>query len=196
MWKNLELWCAHIFIYLTFVYILQILNLMGASSDAKDDVGMSSTKGEKFSKGGDMDIDDDEFGESTGIHDLGEEFLKKFCKEVSICFFNHHGLISHQINSYNDFIRNGIQRVFDSLGEMIVEPGYDPSKKRESEWRFASVRFGNVTIDKPSFWGGLGDGKELDMLPRHARLQNMTYASKIKVNVHVQVNKFQHIVKI
>lgn len=163
---------------------------MGASSDAKEDIGMSSSKGAKFSNVGDMDIDDDEVIELTDIHDLGEEFLKIFCKEASMCFFNDYGLISHQINSYNDFISNGIQRVFDSFGEMTVEPGYDPSKKGESEWRFASVRFGKVTVDQPSFWGGLGEGKELNMLPRHARLQNMTYASKMKVNVHVQVNKF------
>ncbi|XP_015884035.3 DNA-directed RNA polymerases IV and V subunit 2 [Ziziphus jujuba] len=167
---------------------------MGASSDAKEDIAMSS-KGEKVYNGVDMDFDDDEddddeFIEPTGIEDLGEDMredLKKFCKEASIQFFNEYGLISHQINSYNYFISNGIQRVFDSFGEMIVEPGYDPSKKGENGWRFASVRFGKVTLDKPTFWGGLGDGKELDMLPRHARLQNMTYASKIKVNTHIQV---------
>ena len=95
-------------------------------------------------------------------------------------------MINHQLNSYNDFINNGIQQTFDSFGELTVEPGYDPSKKGESEWRYASVKFGKVTLDKPSFWGG-SDGSEHNMLPRHARLQNMTYSSRMKVNVSVEV---------
>jgi uncharacterized membrane protein len=166
----------------------QISKAMGASSDAKEDIGMSS-KAEKFSNGVEMEIDDDDFLELNSIYDLGEKFLKTFCKKAAMSFFNEYGLISHQINSYNDFIKNGIQKAFDSFGEIIVEPGYDPSKKGEGEWRYASVRFGKVTLDQPSFWGGDGNGKEYNMLPRHARLQNMTYSSRMKVNIHVQVNK-------
>ncbi|PON74552.1 DNA-directed RNA polymerase, subunit [Parasponia andersonii] len=162
---------------------------MGASSDPKEDIAMSS-KGEKFSNATEMDLDDDdddndEFMELTSVKDLGEVFLQKFCKDASMAFFNEYGLISHQINSYNDFIKNGVRRVFDSFGELTVEPGYDPSKKGEM-WRYASVRFGEVTLDRPTFWGGSKD-KEFNMLPRHARLQNMTYSSRIKVVVHVEV---------
>lgn len=159
---------------------------MGASSDAKEEIGMSS-KGEAYSNGVEMDTDDDEFLESTSIHELGEKFLKIFCKKAAVSFFNEYGLISHQINSYNDFIKNGIQRAFDSFGEIIVEPGFDPSKKGEGEWRYASVRFGKVTLDPPIFWGGEGNVKEFNMLPRHARLQNMTYSARMKVNIDVQV---------
>ncbi|KAJ4707779.1 DNA-directed RNA polymerase subunit beta [Melia azedarach] len=101
-------------------------------------------------------------------------------------FFNQYGLISHQINSYNYFIKHGLQKAFDSFEETIVEPGYDPSKKGEREWRYASVRFGPVTVDKPTFFAGSG-GDEHNMLPRHARLQNMTYSSRMKVKVHLQV---------
>ncbi|KAM5585363.1 hypothetical protein ABKV19_004653 [Rosa sericea] len=147
-----------------------------------------SSKGESFSNRVDMDIhDDDESVDSTSIHDLGEAFLKDFCKEASLSFFNQYDLISHQLNSYNDFIKNGIQRVFDSFDEIIVEPGYDPSKKGNAEWRYASIRFGKVTLIRPSFWGGSVNDKEYNMLPRHARLQNMTYSAKIKVNVTIEV---------
>ncbi|KAM1330099.1 hypothetical protein FF1_042788 [Malus domestica] len=163
---------------------------MGASSDAKGDIGMSS-KGESFTNGVDMDIDDsdydDEYDYSTSLQDLGEGFLKNFCKEAATSFFNEYGLISHQINSYNDFIQNGIQRVFSSFGEIIVEPGYDPSKKGDNEWRYALVKFGKVTLGRPSFWGGSDNDKEYNMLPRHARLQNMTYCAKMKVNITVEV---------
>ncbi|KAL6221924.1 hypothetical protein ACLB2K_005316 [Fragaria x ananassa] len=166
---------------------------MGASPDANGDIGMSS-KGKGFYNGDfddmdidDLDFDDEEVEDSTTLHDLGELFLKEFCKEASVSFFKEYGLLSHQINSYNDFVENGIQRVFDSFGEIVVEPNYDPSKKGNADWRFASIKFGKVTLSKPCFWGGSAGDKEYNMLPRHARLQNMTYSARMSVNITVQV---------
>ncbi|KAJ7966268.1 DNA-directed RNA polymerase subunit beta [Quillaja saponaria] len=168
---------------------LKTLKSMGVSADAmgvsadvadvKDEIFTS--KGGKYSNRVDMDID------STSIHELGQEFLKKFCKEASVSFFDEYGLISHQINSYNHFIKYGLQKTFDSFGELIVDPGYDPSKKGEGGWRYVSLKFGKVTLEPPTFWGGEGNDKEYKMLPRHARLQRMTYSARMKVNVHVQV---------
>lgn len=144
-------------------------------------------------KGDDMDIssDDEDLVDSPSLHDLGGPFLMDFCRKASTAFFHEYGLISHQINSFNDFIENGIQNVFDSFEDIIVEPGYDPSKKSESDWHYALVSFGKVTLDRPQFSGDkLAEcGKEsLNLLPRHARLQNMTYSSRMKVNIHFQVN--------
>ncbi|KAJ6763019.1 DNA-DIRECTED RNA polymerase I SUBUNIT 2 [Salix purpurea] len=117
---------------------------------------------------------------------------KKLCKvsvrkAVSLFFFDEYGLISHQINSYNAFINSGLQRVFDSFGEVAVEPGYDTSKQKDGEWRRASVRLGKVTLDRPSFWGGTSSDAEHNMFPRHARLQYMTYSARMKIHVNVLV---------
>lgn len=173
---------------------------MGAL-DSLEEVGPSSLS-EKFSNGtSKMDIDDDDIyfddsdsdGEAEScLQELGKEFLKNFCKKTSTAFFEQYGLISHQINSYNDFIKHGIQQMFDSIGEIIVEPGYDPSKRGDGDWRYASLKFGKVTLEQPTFWTGekfsADGGKEfLEMYPRHARLQNMTYSSRIKVETHLQV---------
>ncbi|XP_027355281.1 DNA-directed RNA polymerases IV and V subunit 2 [Abrus precatorius] len=139
-----------------------------------------------------MDIDDDELDlEPTNaeiLEELGEDMVRYFCKKASMLFFDQYGLISHQINSYNYFISTGLQSSFDSFGDLIVTPGFDPSKKGDNEhYRYASVKFGKVTLDKPKFWGGEGNAQEFKMLPRHARLQRMTYSSKMKINVQVQV---------
>lgn len=147
------------------------------------DVGSSKGNG-KHSDAVDMDIEEDDL-DLSDINDMKEEYLKDFCKKASMLFFDEYGLISHQINSYNEFINSGLQNALESFGELIVEPGFDPSKKGEGDWRYASVRFGKVTLDQPTFWGG--EGKEFKMLPRHARLQRMTYSSKIKVEVDLQV---------
>lgn len=141
----------------------------------------------------DDEDDDDDLMDAPSVRDFDELTLKNFSKRASTSFFRHYGLISHQINSYNDFIKVGIQKVFDSIGEIIVEPGYDPSKKGENEWRFASIKFGNVTFERPRFWTGDkfsadNSGKDyLEFLPRHARLQNMTYSSRMKVQFTKQV---------
>ncbi|KAK3014731.1 hypothetical protein RJ639_008500 [Escallonia herrerae] len=157
-------------------------------------MGASDTMGEAGTRVVYMDIDDDDDDpmDLAAVRDLGEGFLTNLCKKASMSFFEEYGLISHQINSYNDFIKHGIQNLFDSIGEISVEPGFDPSKKGESEWRYASVKFGKVTLERPRFWTGdkfsADGGKEfLDLWPRHARLQNMTYSSRMKIQINYQV---------
>ncbi|XP_019167919.1 PREDICTED: DNA-directed RNA polymerases IV and V subunit 2 [Ipomoea nil] len=160
---------------------------------------------EKISNGSEkMDIDfedlefdeeeDDEPFDAAALQEmnLNKKKLADFCKKVSTTFFDKYGLISHQINSYNDFIKHGIQRVFDSIGEIVVEPGYDPSKKGDNDWRYAAIKFGKVTVSRPMFWTGekfSQDGGEeyLQLWPRHARLQFMTYSARITVQTHLQV---------
>ncbi|XP_020237870.1 DNA-directed RNA polymerases IV and V subunit 2 [Cajanus cajan] len=146
--------------------------------------------------GASMDIfggDDDDLGDlgpsnAEILEEIGEWKVRELCKKASMLFFNEYGLISHQINSYNHFVAIGLQQTFDSFGDLVITPGFDPSKKGDNEhYRYASVKFGKVKLEKPMFWGGEGNAQEFKMLPRHARLQRMTYASKIKIEVNVQV---------
>ncbi|KAH7652619.1 DNA-directed RNA polymerase protein [Dioscorea alata] len=142
-------------------------------------------KGQPSSDPMDLDIPN---GDTEPL-DINIGALEKFCKDAARAFFNEQGLISHQINSFNEFISEGIQNLFDSLGEVNVEPGYDPSKKGASDWRHATFSFGKVTLEKPKFWTGSSDITEefTKFMPRHARLQNMTYSSLMKVEVRLQV---------
>ncbi|KFK44270.1 nuclear rna polymerase d2a [Arabis alpina] len=131
-----------------------------------------------------MDIDEIEAAGQIDLSDLGESFLQNFCKKAATSFFEEFGLVSHQLNSYNFFIEHGLQKVFESFGEMLVEPSFDPTKNKDHEWRYATVKFGEVTVEKPTFYS---DDKELEFLPWHARLQNMTYSARMRVNVQVEV---------
>lgn len=123
---------------------------------------------------------------------LDEVELKRFLRTATQSFYKQYGLLSHQLNSYNEFIRTGIQEVFNSIGEILVKPLYDSSQYGDGEWRSASVKFGKVTLEQPKFYTGenfsMDDGDcFVDMLPRHARLQNMTYAARMKVQVNFKV---------
>uniref|UniRef100_A0A6N2L6E3 DNA-directed RNA polymerase n=1 Tax=Salix viminalis TaxID=40686 RepID=A0A6N2L6E3_SALVM len=116
----------------------------------------------------------------------GEKLCKVSVRRQRLCLFDEYGLISHQINSCNAFINSGLQRVFDSFGEVAVEPGYDTFKQKDGECRRASVRLGKVALNRPSFWGGTSSDAKHNMFFRHARLQNMTYTTRIKIHVNVQ----------
>ncbi|WOL00513.1 hypothetical protein Cni_G09226 [Canna indica] len=134
-------------------------------------------------------MDLDSVPEGSLESDLSIKSLENFCKEASGAFLNDRGLIDHQISSYNNFVEHGLQDLINSLGEVVVEPGYDPSKKGAGQWRHASISFGTIRLEKPEFWPERDDVEEssLKLLPKHARLQNMTYSSKLKVEVRVQV---------
>ncbi|EPS73521.1 hypothetical protein M569_01229, partial [Genlisea aurea] len=167
-----------------------------------DDVGPSTSKDKLFNGNTFMDIDEDidfDLSDSdddidNAMQDLDEGVVKSFCRKAATSFFEQHGLISHQLNSYNNFINHGIHQLFASIGEIIVEPGYDPSKRGDDgEWQKASLKFGKVNLERPSFWTGEkfssaeGAKDNLELHPKHARLQNMTYAARIKVETHLEV---------
>ncbi|KAK6116875.1 hypothetical protein DH2020_049366 [Rehmannia glutinosa] len=95
----------------------------------------------------------------------------------------------------------GLDEVFDSVGEITVEPSFDPSKKGDGDWRYASLKFGKVTLEHPTFFAGEkfssvdGFQEHLKLSPRYARLQNMTYSSRIKVETHLQNVCDDHVLK-
>ncbi|KAK4792030.1 hypothetical protein SAY86_022465 [Trapa natans] len=163
----------------------------GAGKSSMDKISLN---GDRMETDNDDEFSGDDEEEMTAvdiIHDLGEPFLRDFTRKAATAFFENYGLISHQINSFNDFIKHGIQDTFDSFEELKIEPGYDPSRKTEAGWRCARVRFEKVTLDRPQFWAGeklAESGKTyLNLLPRHARLQNTTYSARMKVTVFFQV---------
>ena len=43
-----------------------------------------------------------------------------------------------------------------------------------------------MKLEKPVFWTGKDEGS-VDFKPWHARLQNMTYASRLRVEVNIQI---------
>lgn len=83
-------------------------------------------------------------------------------------FVNERGLIKFQIESYNNFIENRLQTIFDEILE--IKPESD--KLREFK-----VRLGRVRLGKPSIKES--DGSLREILPAEARLRDFTYATPI-----------------
>jgi len=137
---------------------------------------------------GTLSVEDVDFTGTPGPVDFNVASLERFCKEATRAFISENGLVSHQINSFNDFVSHGLQELIDSIGEITVEPDYDPSNK-DGAWKYASVKFCKVTLEEPVFMVENSDlaVQDLKLKPRHARLQKMTYSSRMNVEMTVQV---------
>ncbi|CAO2176336.1 unnamed protein product [Urochloa humidicola] len=160
-------------------------------------IGMPSVEGEGQENQSAMDLDltgispveDEGKGKASSAPvDFNVASLEKFCKEASRSFFSETGLVSHQINSYNDFVSKGLQELIDSVGEVTVEPDYDPSNK-DGAWKHATIKFGKVKLEEPVFMVENSDIdlQDLKLKPKHARLQKMTYSSRMNIEMTVQV---------
>ena len=86
-----------------------------------------------------------------------------------LSFFEKHSIIAHQINSFNDFIDYGAQRVIDS--QKTIEPNVEGYK----------FILGRIRFEKPIVIEA--DGSISELYPRDARLRNITYASPIYLEI-------------
>ncbi len=84
-------------------------------------------------------------------------------------FFGQYGLVGQHLDSFNRFIREELQHVVDSVGKLTPKiEGY-------------VVELGDIHIDEPSIREA--DGSEHKLYPNEARIRNLTYASKIHLDM-------------
>ncbi|MFW9814839.1 MAG: DNA-directed RNA polymerase subunit B [Candidatus Thorarchaeota archaeon] len=84
-------------------------------------------------------------------------------------FFDQYGLVGQHLDSFNRFIREELQYVVDSVGKLTPKiEGY-------------VVELGDIHIDEPSIREA--DGSEHKLYPNEARIRNLTYASKIHLDM-------------
>jgi DNA-directed RNA polymerase II subunit RPB2 len=95
-------------------------------------------------------------------------------------------LSEHQLESYEDFVRNKIPLIIQSTAPIVVWHEQDPdTKKYKYEFRLI---FENVTYMKPRIQEATGRIKP--MFPQEARLRNFTYAAQMFVDVRFVVRTY------
>ncbi|KAJ2551369.1 DNA-dependent RNA polymerase II, partial [Coemansia sp. RSA 1933] len=96
------------------------------------------------------------------------------CWTVISRYFDEHGLVRQQINSFNDFIEHTLQEIVHENRYLVIETivpgnnGYDKHKRFH-------IEFGQVFIDLPT--NTEADGQFDKLCPQEARLRNLTYSS-------------------
>ena len=86
------------------------------------------------------------------------------------------GLARHQLDSYDDFVKNGIKEIIADIGSIKIE---NPTRPY-------TIKFGKVEFRKPKILEA--DGSTGDITPVEARLRNATYSSSIMVHVDLVEN--------
>ena len=95
---------------------------------------------------------------------------------------NQNSLLSHQIDSFNDFIRHGINQVIQQTNPVKVYYD-DEENERQID---VDVTFGDITLTKPTIHEN--NGSTTPMLPNVARLRRFTYGSPIYIDITFTIN--------
>ncbi len=80
-------------------------------------------------------------------------------------YFRENSLVKQQIESYNRFIEEGMQRVVDSIG--VIKTNVEGIE----------IKFGKVRVEPPRFYEIKGGTRRI--YPSEARIRNITYAAPV-----------------
>jgi DNA-directed RNA polymerase II subunit RPB2 len=103
---------------------------------------------------------------------------------------NPNNLVSHHLESYNDFFTQGIHRIFRENNPIRFiereEKDSQASDQRNECLLYLGGKDGNkIYFGKPIIFDGQSDRKSHYMYPNDARLRNMTYGTTIHYDVDV-----------
>ena len=95
-------------------------------------------------------------------------------------------LVSHHLESYNDFFKNGIFKIFKENNPIRISSNYDEKRKihkRECLMYFGGKDGKKIYFGKPIIYD---EDNVHYMFPNEARLRNMTYAMTIHYDIDIE----------
>lgn len=116
-------------------------------------------------------------------HTIGSED----CFTVTNAFFEEKGLVSQQVDSFNEFISSTIQEVVNEHSMIVLDQNNPPTPEGEEpivKRRF-TIKFGKVSMAPPMLTES--DGLSEPTMPQVCRLRNLTYASPLFVEMRKEV---------
>ena len=109
------------------------------------------------------------------------KLIDKYFKDNPNCLVDHH------LESFNDFFRNGIKRIFHENNPIRFiereEEGLEPNKRNECLLYLGGKDGTRIYYGKPVIYD---DNNSHYMFPNEARLRNMTYGITIHYDVDVE----------
>jgi len=93
-------------------------------------------------------------------------------------------LVRHQIESYNHFINNQLQRTINMFNPVKIRSANDFVVETNSYFLEIHINFVNFKLYPPQIHENNGATKT--MLPQEAKLRNFTYASTMTVDINIQ----------
>ena len=93
-------------------------------------------------------------------------------------------LVRHQIESYNDFVNNQIQRTIEMFNPVVIASEQDYDRKTRKHKLEIDVTFSGFHLYRAQIHENNGATKL--MFPQEARLRNFTYASTMTVDANIK----------
>ena len=93
--------------------------------------------------------------------------------------------IRHQLESYNDFVINQIQKTIDMFNPVTIHSEHDKDPVTNKYRLELIISFNNFHIYRPQIHENNGATKT--MFPQEARLRNFTYASAMTVDLDIKI---------
>ncbi|KAI4863547.1 DNA-dependent RNA polymerase II beta subunit [Hypoxylon rubiginosum] len=122
--------------------------------------------------------------------DYGDDTITpEDCWTVIGSYFKKKGLVSQQIDSFNDFQETTIQELVDEYAQITVDQN-SPPQANEDEFialRRYEIKLGHVTIARPIAMES--DNTSGPLLPYECRDRNMTYSAPLYVGIDSKVTK-------
>ncbi len=91
--------------------------------------------------------------------------MNNFQEDLLKAYFEYNSLVKQQLDSYNKFIEEGMQKIVDSVGEI------------QTNVEGFSIKLGKIRVEPPRFYEVRGGYR--DILPTEAKIRNITYASPV-----------------
>ena len=131
-----------------------------------------------------------EYEEGYEYDDYGEEdagITAEDCWTVISSFFESKGLVSQQLDSFDEFVSTTMQELVEENSQLILDQNNPPhSDDNPISLRRYEIRFGTVLLSRPAMTEG--DGSTQVMLPQEARLRNLTYSSPLYLEMTKKVS--------
>ncbi|KAL1302272.1 hypothetical protein AAFC00_002693 [Neodothiora populina] len=125
--------------------------------------------------------------EGSDMYDDPSVITSEDCWTTIQSFFDAKGLVSQQLDSFDEFAGTTMQEIVSETGRIVLDQNapqsddeYNPIIKRRYE-----IEFGNITISQAAITEG--DGSTRPLYPNEARLRNLTYASPIYLEMKNRV---------
>ena len=105
---------------------------------------------------------------------------------IGAYFRNQHlkRLVRHQIESYNDFVNNQIQRTIEMFNPVVIASEQDMCRRTKRNKLELHVTFDKFNLYRPQIHENNGATKI--MFPYDARSRNFTYASTMTIDINIR----------
>lgn len=109
------------------------------------------------------------------------------CWTVISSFFESKGLVSQQLDSYDEFVTTTMQELVEENSQLTLDQN-NPQSTDENPiaLRRYEIKFGQIMLSRASMTEG--DGSTDIMFPQEARLRNLTYSMPLFIDMEKKVS--------